>query len=163
MDIDMSESRKAEIFAAVAEKRATVEEVLSVPYESIFKCFCPQWKYTWVDIMHEVIDMYFDKGSNALWYDLYRQAGRIARKRKTTTYKVISDVINQYLRSIFTISELRAFYKTKQNVETRIKREYERHGRVDMADAFAVSISVHDREEDIDMDWRKSNQNFQAS
>ena len=152
VDINMSESRKAEINAAIAEKRATVEEVLSVPYESIFKCFCPYWKYTWVDIMHEVIDMYFDKGSNVLWYDLYRQAARIARKRKTTTYKVLSDVIPNYLRSIFSISELRAFYKTKENVEKRIKREYTRHGRVDMADAFEVNISGRDNNEDMDLD-----------
>ena len=152
VDVNMTEERKAEIYAKFAVGACTAEEFLSVPYTSIFKDFCPYVPYTWTDIMHEVIDMYFDKGSNALWYDLWRQAARFARKRGTTTNKVITEVINSYLRSIFTISELRAFYKTKQNVETRIKREYERHGRLDMAARFEVSISGRDNNEDMDLD-----------
>lgn len=152
VDVNMTEERKAEIYAAFAAGTCTPQEFLSVPYTSIFKDFCPCVQYTWADIMHELFDIYFDKGSNALWNDLYGQAIRLAHKLKTRTSKVISDVINRYLRSIFSVSELRAFYKTKQNVETRIKKEYERHGRADMADVFAVSISGHDREEDIDLD-----------
>ena len=139
----MSESRKAEIFAAFAQGRATVEEVLSVPYESIFKCFCPQCRYTQEEVLHEVIDMVFDKGTNAVWNSLYSKAFRCSRSmrskgRKMTFVCILSEVVHDYLQGMG--ENINQFYRLKRKVEEKIARAYYANGEVELGDIFKHSI-----------------------
>lgn len=143
VDINMSESRKAEIFAAVAAKRGNVADVLSVPYESIFKDFCPQWRYTQVDVLHEVIDMVFDKGTDAVWMALYTKAFRCMRSmrskgRKMKLVDILSEVVYDYLQSMG--ENIKQFYRLKRMVEEKIARAYYANGAPDNGDDFKHSI-----------------------
>lgn len=143
VDINMSESRKAEIFAAVAAKRGNMADVLSVPYESIFKHFCPQWRYTQVDVLHEVIDMLFDKGTDAVWKSLYIKAFRCLRSmrskgRKTNLVDILSEVVYDYLQSMD--ENIKQFYSLKRMVEEKITKEYYSNGATANGDDFKHSI-----------------------
>ncbi len=142
VDVNMSESRKAEIFTSLAQGRATVEEVLSVPYTSIFQDFCPQWRYTQEEVLHEVINMVFDKGTDAVWNSLYKKAFKCRRSMRSKGSKmsfacILSEIVHDYLKGT---EEINHFYRLKRVVEKKITQYYYASGEVERGDIFKHSI-----------------------
>lgn len=143
VDINMSEERKAEIFAAFANGHGNMADILSVPYDSIFKAFNPQWRYTQIEVLHEVVDMVYDKGTDAVWRSLYNKTAKCLRSmrskgRSASFARVLSEVVYDYLVSMR--DDVNHFYRLKRRVEEKIARAYYAHGEIERGDIFKQSI-----------------------
>lgn len=143
-DVNMSEEREAEIFAAFAAHRGNVADILSVPYRSIFKRFNANWHYTQVEVLHEVIDMLYDKGSESLWRYLYNKTAKCLRlmrskgRCKMSFINVLSETIHDYLLEME--DDIKHFYRIKRKVEEKITSMYYASGELERGDIFKQSI-----------------------
>ena len=106
-------------------------QIRALPYISIFKRFDETKRYGIFEVLHEALEDFYDNRTNAIWYELVRNANIKVKKSHPRSNKEaitrFEDILYQSIYNFVEINgseDVHAFYQYIHRIEEKIDMAY---------------------------------------